>query len=177
MPATYRLRVELLGSEPLVWRRLSVPAAVPLDRLHAILQAAMGWTDSHLHRFETEDGTSYSVPYPGIPLDGDRSTRGVRLDSLVSAPGDWVLYEYDFGDGWEHAVVLEAVEPDGPSRPVCLDGEKACPPEDSGGIWTYNEQRPAYTDPEHPEHAELVEWIGPFDPDHFDVDAVNQRLA
>lgn len=176
MPAIYRLRVELLDSDPPIWRRLTVPASIPLDGLHEVVQAAMGWTNSHLHRFETEDGTSYSMPY-GLPLEGDTDSRGVRLDSLLAEPGAALLYEYDFGDGWEHAVVLEATEPDGPDRAVCLDGAHACPPEDSGGIWAYNDARPAYTDPTHPEHAELTEWLGgPFDPDRFDVAEVNRRF-
>lgn len=174
---TLRLRLDLLGSEPAIWRRLTVPAAISLDRFHDVLQVAMGWSDSHLHRFETGEGARYTVPYPGIPLDGDLDERGVRLGSLLAAPGDALLYEYDFGDGWEHAVVLEATEPDGPDGAVCLDGAGACPPEDSGGVWTYNEQRPAYADPSHPDHAELAEWLGdPFDPDRFDVAEANRRL-
>ena len=179
MPATYRLRVELLDSEPPVWRTLTVPSATPLDALHGVLQAAMGWTDSHLHRFEAEvDGepTSFSMPM-GMTLDGDRDERGVPLHVLVGEPGDSALYEYDFGDGWEHLLTLEAVDPDGPDRAVCLDGANACPPEDSGGTWRYNEIRPAFTDPTHPEHAELAEWIGPFDPDAFDLEAVNWALS
>ena len=181
MLSTYRLRIDLLDSDPAIWRRLSVPASIPLDALHDVLQAAMGWTDSHLHRFEAEgdDGepVSYSMPY-GLALEGDTDSRGVPLHALLSDPGDSILYEYDFGDGWEHLVTLEAIEADGPARAVCLDGANACPPEDSGGIWAYNEARPAYVDPSHPEHAELRDWLGgPFDPDHFDVEAVNRRFV
>ena len=177
MPAAYRLDVELLDSDPPIWRTVSVPDDTPLDRLHRVLQTVMGWEDSHLHRFETTDGTSYQLPFEG-DLDGDEDERGVRLDALLAVPGDALLYEYDFGDGWEHEVELEADEADGPGHPVCLDGAGACPPEDSGGTWRYNEIRPAFTDPSHPEHAELTEWLGgPFDPDRFDVAAVNHALG
>ncbi|WP_420457006.1 plasmid pRiA4b ORF-3 family protein [Rubrivirga sp.] len=176
MPRAFRLRVDLVDSDPPIWRTHSVPAGLPLDRLHGVLQTAMGWTNSHLHRFETEEGVSYQHPF-GMALEGDEDERGVRLDTLLVEPGDALLYEYDFGDGWEHAVVLEAVDPDGPDRAVCLDGENAGPPEDSGGTWRYNEIRPAFTAPGHEEHAELMEWIGPFDPDAFDVAAVNRALA
>lgn len=178
MTQGFRLRIDLLDSDPPIWRRLTVPADITLDRLHHVLQAAMGWTNSHLHRFEggTSDGETerYAVALGFMP-DEDPDERGVPLARLLSEPGDSMLYEYDFGDSWEHLVTLESVEADGGI--VCLDGAGACPPEDSGGIWNYNEMRPAYTDPSHPEHAELTEWLGgPFDPDRFDADEATRRL-
>ena len=174
----HQLKVTLQGVRPPIWRRLRVPSDVTLARLHAILQAAMGWEDAHLHRFRA-GGTSYGDR--GL-LGGvvDRSERTARLGQVAPGAGSKLAYEYDFGDSWEHALVVEAVLPPEPGLryPVCVAGKRACPPEDCGGAWGYGELLEVLRSPEHAEHASMVEWLGgPFDPEAFDLDEVNRRLA
>jgi hypothetical protein len=114
-----------------------------------------------------------------LGFDRTRNYRKVRLDQIVSAPKDRFVYEYDFGDGWDHEIVVEKVLPPDPegSYPVCVAGKRACPPEDVGGLWGYYEFLEALANPAHPEHEERVEWYGDeFDPEAFSVETVNERL-
>jgi len=145
-PSLLTLSIELRGSKPRIWRRLSLPGNVTLDVVHTLLQTAMGWTDSHLHRFQPGIGQGYDQPYFVTEFDeveGEEGTRedGVRLDQVLRAPGDRLTYLYDFGDGWEHRVTLESLEPltPGEREPVCLGGARACPPEDVGGIHAHHD--------------------------------------
>lgn len=172
----YRLKITLQYLEPPVWRRIEVPADVRLGRLHRIIQAAMGWTDSHLHAFRTVSG-DYGVPDPDFP-DGTRSERNVRLDKIAAA-GDTFIYEYDFGDGWEHEIQVEALEPADPAvhYPRCIAGEHACPPEDCGGPPGYAELVAILNDPGHEKYEEMRQWAGPyFDPWRFDLKETNEIL-
>jgi hypothetical protein len=131
-----QLKLSLRGVfKPPVWRRLVVPADILLDRLHEVIQASMGWTDTHLHVFSTAAG-DYGVPDPEL---GFRNERNARLVRFRKQPGDRIRYSYDFGDGWEHDIVLETRldrEP-GVRMPACLAGQGACPPEDCGRSWGY----------------------------------------
>lgn len=171
---TYRLKVTLEGSRPSIWRRLEVDAAVTLAQLHDILQVVMGWTDSHPHQFR-RGSTCYGQPDPEIEMEREDERR-VRLRHVLRRPKDRMVYEYDFGDGWEHHVVLEAMGEEGREKPSTrvLAGKGACPPEDVGGIGGYYRFLEAIQDPKHPEHRDLLEWGGRFDPDAFEVDAVNK---
>ena len=172
-----QLKVTLKGSRPPIWRRIQLRGSTTLPRLHAILQTVMGWQDYHLHLF-TAHGVTYGLPDPDWP-DDTRSERWVRLDQLVTRPKDRLRYMYDFGDGWVHELVVEQVLPADPARryPIVLAGRRAGPPEDVGGIWGYADFLETIGDPGHPEHAAMLEWIGgAFDPEVFDLDAVNRRL-
>lgn len=173
----YQLKITLNGSKPAIWRRIEVADTVTLAQLHQIHQVTMGWTDSHLHLF-TIGGISCGVPDPDDEQEV-RDERKVKLNQLLSAPKQALRYEYDFGDGWEHQIVLEkglAPAPD-VSYPHCTAGERACPPEDCGGIWGYADFLEAVADANHPEHDDLLEWVGgAFDPEDFDMDAVNHIL-
>ena len=178
----YQLKVTLLDSRPKIWRRFCVPANIRLSQLHKVLQRVMGWTDSHLHNFRHGHNV-YQVPYPGFDdLDGpegrNRDERRFTLASLIDSPRQKLLYEYDFGDGWEHEVVLEKILAAAPSQnPICLGGENACPPEDSGGLIGYYRLIEILDDPKDPEHADLRDWIGgPFDPKAFDLAGVNRAI-
>ncbi len=174
----YQLKVTLKGSKPPIWRRIQVPSDTRLGKLHRILQVVMGWTDSHLHQFIVGQ-TYYGVPDPDFGTDV-RSERTVPLNRVLQEPKDKIVYEYDFGDSWEHEVLLEKVLPPDPETryPMCLTGKRACPPEDCGGIWGYAEFLEAIRSPEHEEHESMLEWIGgSFDPEEFDVDDVNAGLA
>lgn len=172
----FEIKVTLQGIRPFIWRRIQVPADIRLGKFHRVLQAAMGWTDSHLHAFRIGDVT-YGVPDPDSP-DLAQSERVIRLDK-VGGPGDAFPYEYDFGDGWTHEIRIEKALPADPAvhYPRCLAGERACPPEDCGGPPGYGALRAALQDPAHPDHEELREWAGPsFDPEAFDPAKVNRLL-
>ncbi|MHB8573924.1 MAG: plasmid pRiA4b ORF-3 family protein [Dehalococcoidia bacterium] len=174
----YQLKVTLRNTRPPIWRRLQVRGNIRLSTLHVILQIAMGWTDSHLHQFII-DGLYYGEPDPDFEPRVMNEQR-VRLSDVAPDRGKTFRYEYDFGDSWEHAVLVEAILDPVPRQryPVCIDGKRACPPEDVGGVWGYAEFLAAIADPQHAEHEEMLEWSGgDFDPTAFDLAAVNQRLA
>jgi len=173
-PRVYQLKITLKGIRPPIWRRIQVHDCA-LDELHEHIQTAMGWTNSHLHQFEI-DGECYGNP----ELLDDGFMDFECLDSTVTKISDIVsgdghrlrfLYEYDFGDGWEHDVLFEGFAPAEPNRqyPMCVKGKRACPPEDVGGAWGYAEFLQAMADPGHERHDELLDWSGPFDPDAFDA--------
>jgi hypothetical protein len=175
----FQLRVSLIDSEPVIWRRILVDQDVLLPRLHKILQAVMGWTDSHLHQF-TVAGVRFAEPNdefsPG-PID----YRRIALNQILPARGATCVYEYDFGDSWEHLIEVEdelARDVVSGPLPTCLDGARGCPPEDCGGTHGYDLLIQAIADPRHPEHDEYLAWAGgEFDPEAFDVNAVNKLLA
>ena len=160
---TSRLRVTLSEVEPMVMRVLDVPTGVLLPELHNLLQAAIGWTDSHLHQFVAE-----GVCYGRADLDGPEDERDESQVSLRSMPARFG-YIYDFGDGWEHQVLV--VGPGG-AVPGCVEGEGPCPPEDVGGPHGYAGFRKALVDPDDPEHDHLREWAGNWS-DHFDLTATD----
>jgi len=155
----FQLRIALVDVVPTVWRRVAVPGGYTLDRVHRVFQYAMGWQDYHLHSFEIE-GAQFGVPDPEGELDL-RDELEVRLDA-VAGKDTRFAYVYDFGDWWEHEVVVETVslaEPD-ERYPFCLEGERACPPEDVGGVYGYRRLVRALRDPEHPDHDEMQAWLG-----------------
>ncbi len=175
--ATYQLKITLKYVRPPIWRRVQVSSDITLARLHRIVQAAMGWYDSHLHQFIVGE-TYYGVP-SREDLSEVKDEKEVRLDQILPRPGRKMVYEYDFGDGWEHAIVLEKVLTlDSKTRyPLCLDGARACPPEDCGGVPGYADFLQAIRSPDHEDHEEMLEWIGgEFDPEEFDLELVNQGL-
>jgi hypothetical protein len=168
--SVYQLEVTLAGIKPRVWRRVLVDGGSTLDQVHEVIQAAFGWWNYHLHEFDI-DGKPYGVPDPdddwGNPTIDEVF---IRLDT-VATEGSSFRYTYDFGDGWEHRVVVEKVVPGTSemSLPNCIGGRRACPPEDCGGPWGYRELVAILADPAHPEHRARVEWLGrPFDPEAFD---------
>jgi hypothetical protein len=138
----------------------------------------MGWTQSHLYEFEI-GGRSFGEPSPEdyVPV---RSAKATPLRRVAPDAGAAFTYVYDFGDNWQHKVVVEKVLPPEPgvSYPRCLTGRRACPPEDVGGIWGYQEFLETIRDPEHEEHAAMLTWVGgTFDPEAFDLRMVNHELA
>ena len=174
----YQLKVTLRGSRPAIWRRVTVSSEVTLYELHRILQVVMGWMDSHPHEFE-RGRTLYGQSDPEFGVRRI-SERKIRLQDVLRKPRDRMRYQYDFGDSWEHDVLLEAVLPAGTEAqpPRVLDGKGACPPEDVGGIWGYAEFLEAIRDPQHPEHQSMLDWCGgAFDPDAFDAAEINLVLA
>jgi len=174
----YQIKVTLRHSKPLIWRQLLVSGDATLFDLHKIIQVAMGWTNSHLHQFIV-NGDYYSVPSEEDwqPVIDERK---YRISQIASTEQSKFIYEYDFGDGWEHDVIVEKILPFDPKEkyPHCLKGERACPPEDVGGIFGFEEFLEAIRDASHEEHESYVEWWGGvFDPEAFNVDETNQLLG
>jgi len=184
IPATERLfqfRITLKEVKPPVWRRIQVKDCT-LDKLHEHIQTSMGWTNSHLHQFKIGDqlyGDPMLLYENWEKMDYDDSTN-TKLSDIVprSETRFRFEYEYDFGDGWEHDVLLEGClrAEKGARYPICLEGERACPPEDVGGGWGYANYLQAIADPEHERHEELLGWSGPFDPEAFDAGAATKRM-
>ena len=175
----YQLKITLRDSRPPIWRRVLVPADFTLAKLHWVIQQAMGWTNSHLHHFRVGE-TYYSLPAPYTDWDelNEKDSRKVRLDQIAPRVKAKFVYEYDFGDSWEHEIVVEKILPEpGVKYPTCLKGKGACPPEDVGGVWGYAGFLEAIHDPNHEEHKMYLEWIGgSFDPEAFDLDDTNAAL-
>jgi hypothetical protein len=176
----YQLKVVLAGSEPPIWRRIQVPGGFTLAGLHKVLQEAMGWEDDHLHEFFI-GGASYgaSAAADNLFAPDIRNESRIQLKDILPAAGKSFRYIYDFGDDWIHEITVEKIvlPAERVSYPLCLAGENACPPEDSGGIYSYYGKLEIIKDTKHPEHAEIKEWMGPrFDPSRFNLEAVNRRL-
>ena len=181
----YQLKITLKHTSPPIWRRVQVRSDTTLAKLHDVVQAAMGWYDAHLHEFTVAGtsfghndplGGSYADPFEDTPARGEET----RLDQLKLKPRSVIRYEYDFGDSWEHTILVEKELPleAGVTYPRCVAGRRACPPEDCGGVWGYAHLIEVMADPKHPEHEEMREWLGgPLDPEAFDLDEVNRRLA
>jgi DNA-binding transcriptional regulator YdaS (Cro superfamily) len=177
----YRFKIVLLGTDLAIWRRIETKD-VTLEKLHELIQTAMGWTNSHLHQFEIA-GSRYTDPRSMLgDLDdfGAIDYSGLRVSDLVTKHGAKLRmgYEYDFGDSWQHEVILEKVtEPEpGAKYPRCIDGEQACPPEDVGGVYGFADYVEAITNPKHGEYAEFLDWKGPFDPAQFDAVKATRRM-
>lgn len=177
----YRLKIVLQDSDPVIWRRVET-MDVTLEQLHALIQTAMGWTNSHMHQFEIA-GSRYTDPrFMMDDLDdfGASDYSGLRFSELVAQHGVKMRigYEYDFGDGWQHEVILEEVTESEPGirYPRCLDGERACPPEDVGGVYGFANFVEAIANPSHSEHHVFLEWHGPFDPADFDAETATRRM-
>lgn len=184
MPVTrmsvHTIKVGLRGTRPPIWRRLEVPSTVRLDALSTVVQAAFGWHGYHLWVFETSRG-EFGLPDAEL---GHRDAATVTLEAVAPRTGTRLRYLYDFGDDWEHDIVVEAVgraDPDA-SYPRCTAGRRTGPPEDCGGIWGYADLLEVLADPQHDEHKERLEWLGmdsveDFDPAAFDLAEINRALA
>lgn len=175
----YQIKVTLENSKPPIWRRLLVRSDISLADLHAIIQAAFGWWDYHLHQFIV-DGTYYGEPDPDyLDYVDMHDEQTVTLGQIAVDEGFKFRYEYDFGDSWLHQVLVEKILPPDPDQdyPVCIKGRRARPPEDVGGIWGYYCFLKAIQDPEHEEYDEYLEWVGgEFNPEAFDLEETNQAL-
>jgi hypothetical protein len=159
----YQIKVTLIGVKPPIWRRLLVPGALSLKELHHVLQRAFGWDNDHLHQFS---------------VHGRRIPERFRLDEILTTEKEAITYEYDFGDGWEHRVILEKISDTPDASISCIAGARACPPEDCGGVPGYYALLETLSDPSHPEHGRMLEWVRPgFDPERFDISQINGALA
>jgi hypothetical protein len=171
----YQLKITLKDIKPPIWRRVLVPDR-DLELLHFTIQEAMGWQDCHLHEFEI-DGQRYTDAESASEMESEIDA-DFTLGQLIAKEKTKFTYNYDFGDDWRHEIVVEKILPpgEGVAFPICVDGKRACPPEDCGGPWGYMEFAEAIHDPKHERHREFLEWRGEFDPEAFDSDAVNKEL-
>lgn len=179
----FQFKITLLDSTPAIWRRIQVWDCT-LDKLHEHIQTAMGWTNSHLHQFEIR-GKRYGdleLLDDGFDdFDCVDSTKTMISDIVPATDKRFAFeYEYDFGDGWEHEVLFEGCPSmeKGKKYPICLEGEGACPPEDVGGVWGYQDFLATIADPKHEEHESLLEWCGgSFSPKRFDPADASRRMV
>lgn len=182
----FRLRVDLDGARPPIWRRVEVRSDLTLDGVHDVLQRALGWTNSHLHAFQMGPARDHMLERFLTEFDLEEGDEGilendVRLDQVLREPGDKLFYEYDFGDGWDHTLRLEEIREYDDTQPAArvLDGRRACPPEDCGGMGGYQEIVSGLA---HPAAAddwmrERLDWLpDDFDPDVFDLESANADL-
>jgi hypothetical protein len=180
----YQLKIVLQDAPVPIWRRLEVKADMSLDILHEVFQILMGWEDRHLHAFKIGKAEYHRImPDPLDRGPNELDETKYAISDLVKRAGSGFLYRYDFGDCWEHLVALEStrvvpVQEDGLEFFArCLDGRRACPPEDVGGVAGYERFLEVIEDELHPEHRDLVQWIGcRFEADTFDIRTTNQRL-
>jgi len=176
----YQLKISLLNAKPPIWRRILVPGTINLGDLHTVLQIVMGWTDSHLHQF-IANNKFYGIQDEGLDFDMEIEDESqYKISELLKKEKRTIAYEYDFGDSWRHNIVLEKILPfeNDKELPVCVTGKRACPPEDCGGIWGYTELLQILKDSSHPEHHEMLDWLGgEFDSEKFDVNETNAVLA
>jgi hypothetical protein len=178
----YQFKITLKGIKPPIWRRIQSKDGT-LDKLHEHIQTAMGWTNSHLHQFKI-GGVIHGDPqllYEGWE-DEEPPVNSLKTKISKIVPKDGkrfrFAYEYDFGDGWEHEILFEGFLPavKGVRYPLCVEGERACPPEDVGGTGGYQEYLEAMANPKHEEHESFMEWRGPFDPEGFDAGAATKSM-
>jgi pRiA4b ORF-3-like protein len=175
----YQVKITLKYVRPPIWRRVQVRGDITLAKLHEIIQIAMGWFDSHLHQFRMGKvyyGTPDIDEFSELNLKDDSKA---QLGRVLTKLKQKLIYEYDFGDGWEHEILLEKILPPEPGvrYPRCIGGARACPPEDCGGTGGYANFLTAIGDPNHEEHDEYLDWIGgEFDPEEFELDEVDAAL-
>ncbi|HHU01308.1 plasmid pRiA4b ORF-3 family protein [Xiashengella succiniciproducens] len=179
VPDIYQIKIELREIKPSVWRRLLVPDDLFLHDLHKVIQTAMGWENTHMHQYE-KNGRIFGIgdeDYSNMPNFMDYTS--IRLKDILKKRDDSFQYVYDLGDYWIHDVVLEDIhEPENTAiYPVCVDGERNCPPEDCGGPQGYQQMLKVLNHPGHPDREELMEWLDyDWDADEFDIDYVNSLL-
>ena len=175
--ATLQLHIELRHLKPKVWRRVLVPETITLAKLHLVIQAAFQWSGGHLHEFNA-GGERFGASDPDYDPPGAVKSERTKLMSAIT-PSRTIDYVYDFGDFWQHRIKVEGVLPSiGVKLPLCVAGTNAAPPDDCGGVPGYEDFVKVMSNPDHPEHDEMKEWIGrEWDPSAFDIELVNNWLA
>ena len=173
----YQLKISLKGLIPPIWRRVQVSSTITVAELHLILQAVMGWQNLHTYRFIIE-GVAYGQPetddWPAV-----QSAEQTRLEQIISEQGQKFIYVYDFESDWQHVLKVEQIlqlEAED-FYPRCLTGQRACPPEDCGGIFSYSDLLHILADPTHEDYSAAIDWLGrEFNPEAFDPEATNIAL-
>lgn len=176
----YQFKITLQGIKPPVWRQIQIPETCTFWDMHVAIQDVMGWWDYHLHEFEIMNPSTGLKVNIGLPYDEFGRKVLVELNQKIadyfSMENPYADYVYDFGDNWEHKIKLEKIlhREKNVNYPVCIKGKRACPPEDVGGIWGYEEFLEIIKSPDHEEYEDMLEWAGgEFDPEHFDCEEVS----
>ncbi|MCL1128009.1 plasmid pRiA4b ORF-3 family protein [Shewanella surugensis] len=178
----YQFKIQLMEVKPPIWRRFLISNSSSLEDFHHTIQITMGWTNSHLHQFicgEDRYGASLPSEFAMNWDDNLRDETNFKIKDILKDEGSSILYEYDFGDSWEHKIILEKIVPyeKGQFLPFCMKGKRGCPPEDVGGVWGYSDFLEKWNDDKHPENEEVREWAGDyFEPEIFDQSETNQIL-
>lgn len=167
----YQLKIQLNDIRPPIWRRLLISSTSSLEDFHHAIQIVMGWTNSHLHQFVC-GSSRYGKIDPESDIDPGFTLHdeiNFKVKDLLKKEDDSILYEYDFGDGWEHKMTLEKILPykKDQTLPFCIKGKRACPPEDVGGVFGYFDFLEKWSNEDHPEHKDMREWAG----DHFESES------
>lgn len=191
----HELKITLCGSKPPIWRRFAVPSDMRLSDLHCVIQIVMGWDNSHLHQFIVSDRSRKEHRSLGksgwthrerrlsdtrFELEDIENENKVTLNELASAVKGKLIYEYDFGDSWEHLIEIVKIglPEDKVKYPLCLAGKLACPPDDCGGIWGYYDMLEVLKNPKHKDYEDIRGWMPPgFKPERFNLEAINAELA
>ena len=174
----YQIKITLLDIEPKIYRIVQVPAAITLRNLHKVVQKVMAWENCHLYQF-VKGNVAYAPQSTEFSFSQGLSDRSVPLNDVLPKVRHKLVYEYDFGDGWLHEVMLQKILPaeEGVRYPVCIEGKFAAPLEDSGGPPGYCDLLEALDDPQHPVHEDARDWLGEnFDPEFFDLEQINRQL-
>lgn len=175
----YQVQISLMGYKPKIWRRLLIPADMLLSDFHKVIQTSIGWANAHLHQF-VKDRVFYTEVFEDDDFGmNTEDYEGMKVSDLLKNEKEKIVYEYDFGDSWEHEVLLEKILPVDLKQqyPFCIDGKMNCPPEDCGGVWGYANMLEVLSKPKHPEYKNFMDWLGEgFDPDYFDKNEVNDML-
>lgn len=177
----FQVQIALKDFKPKIWRRILIPSNLLLSDFHMIIQTTMGWTNSHLHQF-IKNRQYYLERVKDDPTWDEMDNvdyKKMKVSDLLKKEKDKIVYEYDFGDGWEHHIILEKILPIDANLkyPICLAGKMNCPPEDCGGVYGYAEMLEVLKDPTHEEYEDYIEWLGEdCDPKYFDKNEVNILL-
>lgn len=172
----FQLQITLIDSKPKIWRRILVNPDTSLVNFHRIIQTTMGWTNSHLHVFK--DGI-YKYAPKEFEVENTINSRNIKLNKVLKKENQIIMYEYDFGDGWEHEIKLEKIleEDEKNQIPRCIDGKRNCPPEDCGGIWGYEDLLKIISNKKNDDFEETMTWLGgKFDPENFNITQKNKLL-
>lgn len=178
-PLIYNVKISLDGIKPLIWRTLLIQSDLFLHDFHKILQTTMGWENSHLHEF-IKNGKTFGIADDSVE-DGDHfiDYTSVRVVDLLKSEGDSFKYIYDFGDYWIHTISVEKIYPNNDDYyyPICIEGERNCPPENCGGVIGYMDLIEIIVHPGHPQREKILDWLGDdYDPNFFDQEEVNDFL-
>lgn len=181
----FQLKIQLKNvTKPPVWRQVIVPEQFTFDKLHRLIQLVFGWEDYHLYQFSPKGYGSHptiAIPSPEDWEQSDMNSLKTKINKIFTDEKQSFNYIYDFGDDWVHQITVEKIMPDEIKKPVCLTGKGACPPEDCGGPWGYENLKIMLADPKHEEHQEMKEWLGmeedeSWDANYFDLDEINETL-
>jgi len=169
----YQFKITLDDIKPKIWRRIQVPETYTFEELHRVIQKAMGWFDYHLHEYEIKEPESLTKVQIGIPDEMSEEVleeNKEKIKDYFTKENPNAEYTYDFGDSWEHTIKLEKVLPrdEKVKYSICIAGERACPPEDCGGVWGYIDLLEIIRNKDDERHDEMMEWLGEeFDPEYF----------